>query len=114
MMLSKSVNGIVMKPLEALFDNVHQVASKIFSSVSSMTKDKELEEASEEQEEGGDPMGAETKLLEKVLHKLATLSEITMKATMDSDQFEQMDETDRAVLQVYSGPGDNANCIKEE
>lgn len=107
LMLSSSVSGIVMKPLGQLFDNVQRVASKILTSVTTLTgKHAEVEDEAEDDnsEDNADPMGAETKLLEKVLQKIAVLSEITMKASpLDADQLQHLDERDRAMLAGYGG-----------
>lgn len=106
LVMSSAVSGIVVVPVEMLFDNVQKVASKIFHSVTSMAgKTKEsLDSGTEDVDDSTDPMGAETRLLEKVLAKLANLSEIRMKASpMDADQFERMGEGDRSMLQGYGG-----------
>jgi len=101
MLLSNSVSAIVLLPLENLLSGVKQMASKIFKSVSSMTKvDEDREDSKNKPEE---LFGNETELLEKVIDKLAALNAITMKTSpIDAETLEQLGENDRAVLQGFN------------
>ena len=113
--LSSSVSAIVLRPLEKLLDQVKDTASKIFKSETTMAKSivEEAQEAAVLGDDEGDEyghrgvaFGAETVLLERVVQKLAVMSEITMKkSTIDAVTMEQMGEGDRAVLQGMSGGG---------
>merc|ERR1711988_1224458 len=96
LVLSNSVSATVLRPLEQLLAQVRRMASTIFSSVCDMAcvmredvseYDQDLAgETSEGNKEAILAFGGETKLLEKVLQKLATLSEITMTgAVLDAD-----------------------------
>lgn len=76
LLLSNSVSTIVLLPLESLLSGVKKMASKIFKSVTSMTKNVAESEGSRGQDE---LFGNETELLEKVIDKLAALNAITMK-----------------------------------
>jgi len=113
--LSNVVTAIVILPLERLLLNVQQIASSIFSSVNSMAEEhargSKVEMSEVKQEElddihttGGNAFGGETELLEKVLNKIAILSEMAMKKSpLDADTLDQLGVDDRAVLQCYSG-----------
>lgn len=108
LVLTNSVSSIVLVPLELLLSNVQKIASKIFSSVASMSGKANREDDEDEDEANEDPggggFGNETQLLEKVLKKLATLSEITAnKSPLDAEAFNKLNEGDRALLQGYSG-----------
>lgn len=101
LLLSNSVSAIVLRPLENLLAGVKQMASKIFKSVTSMTK-KVGAEDDEPSKKHDDLFGDETQLLEKVIDKLATLSAITMKTSpVDAETLEQLGENERAVLQGF-------------
>jgi len=109
MLLSSSVSSIVLRPLQNLLDGVKGMASKIFNSVTHMaaTCSAKEDQEGDEHVHGDDSdfgdFGNETELLEKVIDKLATLSAITMKTTaIDAETFNELGETDRAVLQGFS------------
>merc|ERR1719359_1545162 len=60
----------------------------------------------EDAEDGakGNAFGNETQLLEKVVQKLAVLSEITMnKSVVDAETMEGLGEGDRAVIHGFQG-----------
>merc|ERR1719262_2064146 len=64
------------------------------------------EEDDVEAENGPSAFGTETQLLEKVVQKLAILSEITMtKSVLDAETMEQLGEGDRAVIHGFQGSG---------
>jgi len=118
LLLSNAVSGIVMLPLENLFNGVQKTASTIFQSVAKIAHGGQDEADKDSEGQGG--IGNETLLLERVLKKLSALSEITVKKTpLDADTLEGMEESDRAVLQGYSsGPLpemnlDTANFVSE-
>merc|ERR1719305_1920459 len=76
------------------------MASKIFKSVTSITK--YMSEAEETKKNEAEMFGNETDLLEKVIDKLAALNAITMKTNpMDAETLAQLGENDRAVLQGF-------------
>merc|ERR1719352_1004739 len=77
------------------------MASKIFTSVTSMTK--KVENSGEESAKNKEELfGNETELLEKVIDKLAALNAITMKTSpIDAETLEQLGENERAVLQGF-------------
>mmetsp|Transcript_90010 Transcript_90010/g.159368 ORF Transcript_90010/g.159368 Transcript_90010/m.159368 type:complete len:1285 (-) Transcript_90010:108-3962(-) len=103
LLLSNSVSAIVLQPLEKLLSGVKQMASKIFKSVTSMTK--KVGSDTEEGitgKRGEEIFGNETELLEKVIDKLAALNAITMKTSpIDAETLEQLGENERAVLQGF-------------
>jgi cAMP-specific phosphodiesterase 4 len=86
---------------------VKRAASKIFKSVTNMaakcvTEDQRLDGNGDENDEETD-LFCETRLLERVIDKLAALSAITMKTSpIDAETLEQLGEGDRAVLQGFS------------
>jgi len=93
---------------------VRKMASTIFQSVTDMavTMREEGEEGDgdpdEDEEENeiapGNAFGNETQLLEKVVQKLAVLSEITMnKSVVDAETMEGLGEGDRAVIHGFQG-----------
>jgi len=119
LVLSNSVSAIVLKPLERLLTQVRKMASTIFQSVTDMgaaMKDAEEDNISdssldEDTHAVGNAFGNETQLLEKVVQKLAALSEITMnKSCVDAETMEGLGEADRAVITGYQGNwgGNNA------
>lgn len=62
------------------------------------------EDDNDQQHGGGNAFGNETELLEKVVQKLAVLSEITMnKSVVDAETMEGLGEGDRAVIQGFQG-----------
>lgn len=112
LVLSNSVSAIVLRPLEKLLAQVRNMASTIFQSVKTMsvTMREEGEESTEEideddeEEDTGNAFGNETQLLEKVVQKLAVLSEITMnKSVVDAETMEGLGEGDRAVIHGFQG-----------
>eukprot|EP00929_Paragymnodinium_shiwhaense_P000911 TRINITY_DN101105_c0_g1_i1.p1 TRINITY_DN101105_c0_g1~~TRINITY_DN101105_c0_g1_i1.p1 ORF type:complete len:922 (+),score=252.81 TRINITY_DN101105_c0_g1_i1:49-2814(+) len=113
LVLSNSVSAIVLRPLEKLLLQVRKMASTIFQSVSDMAVtlrdegDSNMDDALEEEEDdhhGGNAFGNETELLEKVVQKLAVLSEITMnKSVVDAETMEGLGEGDRAVINGFQG-----------
>lgn len=101
LLLSNSVSAIVLVPLENLLSGVKQMASKIFKSVTSMTK-KAGDDKEDTKKEGAEGFGNETELLEKVIDKLAALNAITMKSSpIDAETLEQLGENERAVLRSF-------------
>jgi len=124
LVLSNSVSAIVLQPLEKLLLQVRRMASTIFQSVTDMAvtmKDDGSEDDSEEddddnKENSGNAFGNETELLEKVVQKLAVLSEITMnKSVVDAETMEGLGEGDRAVIQGFQGTSSgDANMWGEE
>merc|ERR1712054_91349 len=62
------------------------------------------DEDDEEEDSPGTAFGNETDLLEKVVQKLAVLSEITMnKSVVDAETMEGLGEGDRAVIHGFQG-----------
>jgi hypothetical protein len=117
LVLSNSVSAIVLKPLERLLMQVRKMAATIFQSVTDMTmtmheegadESQEIDEDGEEEPSAGTAataaFGNETQLLEKVVQKLAVLSEITMnKSVVDEETMEGLGEGDRAVIHGFQG-----------
>lgn len=112
LVLSNSVSAIVLRPLEKLLLQVRKMASTIFQSVTDMActmkeQDDEVNSDVEEESQDADAsnaFGNETDLLEKVVQKLAVLSEITMnKSVVDAETMEGLGEGDRAVIQGFQG-----------
>lgn len=112
LVLSNSVSAIVLRPLEKLLMQVRKMASTIFQSVTDMavTMREEGDDSAEEIDEDDDvetnnnAFGNETQLLEKVVQKLAVLSEITMnKSVVDAETMEGLGEGDRAVIHGFQG-----------
>eukprot|EP00930_Biecheleria_cincta_P029080 TRINITY_DN2023_c0_g1_i1.p1 TRINITY_DN2023_c0_g1~~TRINITY_DN2023_c0_g1_i1.p1 ORF type:complete len:1370 (+),score=271.57 TRINITY_DN2023_c0_g1_i1:161-4270(+) len=105
--MSNSVTAIVVIPLEQLLDHVRSVAANIFKSMAAM-KQAEQDDADQDQDEddqldASDAFGDETQLLDKVLKKIAVLSEITVKKSpLDADTLERMGEADRSLIKRYS------------
>jgi len=90
------------------------MASTIFQSVTDMAvavkddggsnSEVDSEDDNDQQHGGGNAFGNETELLEKVVQKLAVLSEITMnKSVVDAETMEGLGEGDRAVIQGFQG-----------
>lgn len=114
LVLSNSVSAIVLRPLEKLLLQVRKMASTIFQSVTDMAvavkddggsnSEVDSEDDNDQQHGGGNAFGNETELLEKVVQKLAVLSEITMnKSVVDAETMEGLGEGDRAVIQGFQG-----------
>jgi len=114
LVLSNSVSAIVLRPLEKLLMQVRKMASTIFQSVTDMAvtmreegeaENEELDEDEEQEHQAtGSSFGNETQLLEKVVQKLAVLSEITMnKSVVDAETMEGLGEGDRAVIHGFQG-----------
>jgi len=113
LVLSSSVSAIVLRPLEKLLLQVRKMASTIFQSVTDMAvnmRDNDDDNEDEEVDLDDDTVeqpatfGNETELLEKVVAKLAVLSEITMsKTVVDAETMEGLGEGDRAVINGFQG-----------
>jgi len=110
LILSNSVSAIVLQPLEKLLQQVRKMASTIFQSVTDMAVTMKDEDSENDENDGddehdqssGNAFGNETELLEKVVQKLAALSEITMnKNVVDAETMEGLGEGDRAVIQGF-------------
>jgi len=111
LLLSNSVSAIVLRPLENLLSGVQKMASTIFKSVANMHTRLKQEVGDETEkrmshQEGvvgiSNAFGNETHLLEKVVEKMAALSEITVKKSqIDAEALEQLGENDRAVIQGF-------------
>jgi hypothetical protein len=96
-LLSNSVSAIVLIPLESLLSGVKKMASKIFKSVTSISK-KVGPEGDDSKKKEDEIFGNETELLERVIDKLAALNAITMKSSpIDAETLEQLGEKERAV-----------------
>eukprot|EP00933_Yihiella_yeosuensis_P029403 TRINITY_DN2304_c0_g2_i1.p1 TRINITY_DN2304_c0_g2~~TRINITY_DN2304_c0_g2_i1.p1 ORF type:complete len:1031 (-),score=168.06 TRINITY_DN2304_c0_g2_i1:368-3157(-) len=118
LVLSNSVARIVLKPLETLLDKVRQVAADIFKSATAMEKQENEEENDEDEvAEGGDAFGQETRLLNKVLKKIAALSAISVrKSAIDEESLKRMGDRDRAFIQDFTAriaPGQKV-CSEDE
>jgi hypothetical protein len=108
LVLSHSVSKIVLKPLEKLLVSIRHMASTIFQSVTTIATslDEEEENQKEDDEDAEDApaataFSAETDLLEKVVQKLAVLSEVTANKTAATS--ENMQESDRALIFGFQG-----------
>merc|ERR1719240_74301 len=67
-------------------------------------ENEEMDEEDEEEANTTNAFGNETQLLEKVVQKLAVLSEITMnKSVVDAETMEGLGEGDRAVIHGFQG-----------
>jgi len=94
LVLSSSVSAIVLRPLEKLLKQVRLMASTIFESVTNMavtmTDSKGEADVDVEDEDketlNNNALGTETELLEKVVHKLAVLSELTMNKASEGTE----------------------------
>merc|ERR1719240_1901653 len=73
-------------------------------------EENELDDEDEQEEAApGNAFGNETQLLEKVVQKLAVLSEITMnKSVVDAETMEGLGEGDRAVIHGFQGSSGHA------
>eukprot|EP00928_Gymnodinium_smaydae_P027432 TRINITY_DN21224_c0_g1_i1.p1 TRINITY_DN21224_c0_g1~~TRINITY_DN21224_c0_g1_i1.p1 ORF type:complete len:1122 (-),score=212.03 TRINITY_DN21224_c0_g1_i1:105-3365(-) len=130
LVLANSVSNIVLSPLEKLLDKVKEMASTIFRSVSDMagtmreeTDENLLDLDDDELSELGDDnsFGNETALLERVVQKLAVLSEITMvKSVVDDETMRGLGEGDQAVIRGFQGnhhhhvPGNVWGTVEED
>mmetsp|Transcript_47755 Transcript_47755/g.136398 ORF Transcript_47755/g.136398 Transcript_47755/m.136398 type:complete len:907 (-) Transcript_47755:96-2816(-) len=110
LVLSNSVSAIVLRPLEKLLMQVRKMASTIFQSVTDMAcavnedREDENDEDRGEDDDNANAFGNETELLEKVVQKLAVLSEITMnKSVVDAVTMEGLGEGDKAVIHGFQG-----------
>jgi len=107
LMLSNFVSARVLQPLEKLLTQVRKMASTIFQSVTDMTVTlvPTTGETAEDGQDAGDAcLGNETELLERVVAKLAILSNIAMsKTTVDTELIESLGEGDRAVIRGFQG-----------
>jgi len=113
--LSSSISGIVITPLEKLLRGVKKMSSQIFSSVASVAG--KLTHGDDNMSEGemsnDEAFGNETLLLEKVLVKLAALGQLaTQRSSMCAESLGNMNESDRAVLMGYCNPGRNTQLSK--
>jgi len=110
LVLSHSVSAIVLRPLENLLMQVRKMASTIFQSVTDMAgtmrgeTDEDVDPEDEDIQDDGNVFGNETQLLERVVQKLAVLSEITVnKSVVDAEALEGLGEEDRAVIHAFQG-----------
>jgi hypothetical protein len=119
LVLSNSVSAIVLRPLEKLLLQVRKMASTIFQSVTDMAvtmRDEDDEgddegDGAEDEVDNANAFGNETELLEKVVQKLAVLSEITMnKSVVDAETLDGLGEGDRAVIHGFQGSSGNDSC----
>jgi len=121
LVLSNSVSAIVLRPLEKLLMQVRKMASTIFQSVTDMAvavrdeadeTNEDDEDMNDEKGEESNAFGNETELLEKVVQKLAVLSEITMnKSVVDAETMQGLGEGDRAVIHGFQGSsGENSSA----
>jgi len=109
LVLSNSVSAIVLQPLEKLLLQVRVMASTISQSVASLAVSDEKseghnsEDSIDDDDRGPDDVfGCETKLLEKVLQKLAVFSDLT-RPGIDAATMAGMGEGDRDMLNGYVG-----------
>eukprot|EP00397_Hematodinium_sp_SG-2012_P002006 GEMP01002012.1.p1 GENE.GEMP01002012.1~~GEMP01002012.1.p1 ORF type:complete len:1164 (+),score=223.37 GEMP01002012.1:126-3617(+) len=116
MLLANVAAELVLRPLESLLHQVHTMASTIYSSVTDMSttlKEEQEEEKKgnhmdDEDFDGETALGAETVILEKVVRKLAILSEITMqKATIDAETMAQLDPGTQAESMSQDGSSES-------
>jgi len=110
LMLSNFVSAQVLRPLEKLLMQVRKMVAAIFQSVSDMAvnapSDGGYEESQDDEDGGEDELDNETELLERVVGKLALLSQIAMaKHGVDADEMATLGEGDRAVLRGFQGQG---------
>jgi len=112
LILSNSVSGIVLRPLEKLLAQVRKMASKIFKSVADMAN--YMAEETQESDSGGSEsdtpqeatFGTETNLLGKVVQKLTVLSSITLRGSgWDEETMAGLGHDDRAMISGYGGAG---------
>merc|ERR1719240_1084721 len=98
---------------------VRRMAATIFQSVNDMAthiKDGEEASVSENLEEDlSAAFGNETDLLEKVVHKLNGLSDLTFnRCIVDTAELEGLDDTDRAVITGFQGTAGAQNTQWED
>lgn len=121
LVMSNAISAIVLLPLESLMSNVKGIASKIFASVTTMaSRDSDLEtvssdsSTSEAEANRERVMHNETQLLEKILKKIGTVSEIHAKqAPLGEQDYEQLGEADRALLQAYTTHSEAAAMLRK-
>jgi len=100
-LVTHSVSRIVLVPLERLLSVVQSIAGQIFSSVKKIVRGADEDEDDRRSRRSATDFEDETKLIAKVLKKLTALSEITARR-MPIDDFEQLDEDHRALLQDFT------------
>ncbi|CAK8995303.1 ANK_REP_REGION domain-containing protein [Durusdinium trenchii] len=102
--LSNTVSHIVLTPLEQLLDHVHHMAANIFKSMAALGTKSVAASEDDDDRDGADAFGTETKLLDQVLKKIIALSKITVKKSpIDSDSLRRLGGgSDLAWLQAYS------------
>eukprot|EP00746_Dinoflagellata_sp_MGD_P036031 gnl/MRDRNA2_/MRDRNA2_18635_c0_seq1.p1 gnl/MRDRNA2_/MRDRNA2_18635_c0~~gnl/MRDRNA2_/MRDRNA2_18635_c0_seq1.p1 ORF type:complete len:694 (+),score=131.08 gnl/MRDRNA2_/MRDRNA2_18635_c0_seq1:93-2084(+) len=99
-MLSHSTSKIVLRPLEQLLNQVRNMASTMVKNVTEMAmviadEDEGNKQNEDDDDEDGNSsaFGAETELLNKVVQKLAVISELTMKkSNIEKEALEMMGE----------------------
>eukprot|EP00928_Gymnodinium_smaydae_P015225 TRINITY_DN1558_c0_g2_i5.p1 TRINITY_DN1558_c0_g2~~TRINITY_DN1558_c0_g2_i5.p1 ORF type:complete len:1215 (+),score=272.89 TRINITY_DN1558_c0_g2_i5:296-3940(+) len=102
LVMHSAVGSIVSAPLEQLLENIKRIAATIFKSVATManqadTADKD--NGDDDEEDSDEAANHTAALLEKVLKKLATLSEIQANSTaMPGADLEVLGDGDRAML----------------
>jgi cAMP-specific phosphodiesterase 4 len=110
LIMSNVTSAIVLVPLEVLLANIKRIASNIFSSLHTMSKPKAADKASkadeadsEDEDLQQDALNNDTALLELVLKKLATLSEIqAKKSPIEASDLEALGDNDRALLKAFT------------
>jgi len=124
LVLMNVVGHMVLRPLESLLYQVHTMASTIYSSVTDMSttlKDDDDEEnglQTQTFEDDLDPstmLGAETVILEKVVLKMAVLSEITMKkATIDAETMAALNPEAAVAVESSESESDEEGMLETE
>jgi cAMP-specific phosphodiesterase 4 len=117
LVLSNSITTIVFSPLEKLLLKVRTMGSTIFQSVSdmavTMADDSGLDADEAEEDDcvvdNANAFGNETELLEKVVQKLAVLSEISItKSAVDAEMVEGLADEEKAIIHGWDQTNNNA------
>uniref|UniRef100_A0A7S2JQI8 Phosphodiesterase n=1 Tax=Zooxanthella nutricula TaxID=1333877 RepID=A0A7S2JQI8_9DINO len=103
LLVGNTVKHLCITPLQKLLSIVKDVASNIFSSVDNLArqlkgKDQLGDDDSEEEE------GNEAKMLDRVLKKLAALSELTVKKS-PIEEYQMLEREHRELLRDYNVTG---------
>mmetsp|Transcript_46727 Transcript_46727/g.108976 ORF Transcript_46727/g.108976 Transcript_46727/m.108976 type:complete len:887 (-) Transcript_46727:124-2784(-) len=102
--LSSVVTELAVRPLERMLSTVRQIATTVFNFSSKVTEEVEDEETADINS------ASEMKLLEKVVNKLAVITDLHTRNEMD--QIDAMDEEDIGIINMMQGRDVKAEKVK--
>mmetsp|Transcript_1067 Transcript_1067/g.2443 ORF Transcript_1067/g.2443 Transcript_1067/m.2443 type:complete len:904 (-) Transcript_1067:130-2841(-) len=102
--LSSVVTELAVRPLERMLSTVRQIATTVFNFSSKVTEEPVDEETADINS------ASEMKLLEKVVNKLAVITDLQTRNEMD--QIDQMEEEDIGIINMMQGRDVKADRAK--